>query len=309
MQVDGVSLQPAPAVQFEAPPQTEPAEETPQEVPAGTEESEPLAAEPQSVDQQEDNTENIEGVIRLLQEGHFKGVADVRLHINHFDKLSAIEQEQLQAAVEENIGVLESIEQGVTQLLNYSEDPTLQQEQGADIVPENVDEPAPPDGLTEEQRQSADIVYGNVVELLNSDGLMKNALLTLVTDLKSALVSLADFLSPAAEVPEEPVTSADDGGQETTGTDITDAVVQAETPPSAFESLVETFVENVNSVFTAALDELVSGLNEVETLPELSEPSGNGVAYEKFLAIYDELWTVQTPDSSPTNDELLDIVA
>lgn len=309
MQVDGVSLQPAPAVQFEAPPQTEPAEETPQEVPAGTEESEPLAAEPQPVDQQEDNTENIEGVIRLLQEEHFKGVADVRLRINHFDKLSAIEQEQLQAVVEENIGVLESIEQGVTQLLNYSEDPALQQEQDTDIVPENVDEPAPPDGMTVEQRQSADIVYGNVVELLNSDGLMKNALLTLVTDLKSALVSLADFLSPAAEVPEEPVTSADDGGQETTGTDITDAVVQTETPPSAFESLVETFVENVSSVFTAALDEFLSGLNEVETLPELSEPSGNGVAYEKFLAIYNELWAVQTPDSGPTNGELLDIVA
>ena len=33
----------------------------------------------------------VRGVIRLLQQGHFKGVADVRLRINFFDELSAID--------------------------------------------------------------------------------------------------------------------------------------------------------------------------------------------------------------------------
>jgi hypothetical protein len=32
------------------------------------------------------------GVLRLLQEGHFKGVADLRLRINFFDQLAAIGQ-------------------------------------------------------------------------------------------------------------------------------------------------------------------------------------------------------------------------
>ncbi len=33
--------------------------------------------------------EKVRGVIRLLQDGHFKGVADVRLRLNNFDELSA----------------------------------------------------------------------------------------------------------------------------------------------------------------------------------------------------------------------------
>ncbi len=36
------------------------------------------------------NTEATKGVLGLLQEGHFKGVADVRLRINFFDELAAI---------------------------------------------------------------------------------------------------------------------------------------------------------------------------------------------------------------------------
>ena len=42
------------------------------------------------------------GVLRLLQEGHFKGVADVRLRINFHDELAAIEQAHLRASAQEN---------------------------------------------------------------------------------------------------------------------------------------------------------------------------------------------------------------
>lgn len=310
MEVDVVDLQLAPALDSEALSPTEFVEETPQEAPA-TNEPESADTEPPPGDGEQNNAEDIEGVIRLLQEGHFKGVADIRLRINHFDKLSAIEQEELQAAIEEEIGVLESMEQSVAQLLGYTEDPTSQQEQGADIVSENLGQPTPPDGLTEEQKEAADVVSGKVGEVLNSDGLTKNVLLTLVSDLKSALVTLVDSLNSAipattTELPEESTTSAEDGGEEAPVTNIADGQGEAEAStsesPSAFESLVAAFVEEVNSVFMAALDELVSRLNEVEILPELSGSNGNGSAYDKFLAVYTELWGVETPDDGPSLD-------
>ena len=34
------------------------------------------------------------------------------------------------------------------------------------------------------------------------------------------------------------------------------------------------------------------GLNEVDVLPELSEPTGKGVAYQKFAALYNEVWNI-----------------
>jgi hypothetical protein len=37
-----------------------------------------------------------QGAMRLLQEGHFKGVAALRLRINFFDQLPALEQESIQ---------------------------------------------------------------------------------------------------------------------------------------------------------------------------------------------------------------------
>ena len=43
----------------------------------------------------ENSAEGQKGVLRLLQEGHFKGVSDVRLRINFHDEISAMESEQL----------------------------------------------------------------------------------------------------------------------------------------------------------------------------------------------------------------------
>lgn len=47
--------------------------------------------------------EGVPGVIRLLQEGHFKGVANVRLHINFYDQLQQVARDAGLAAMESGV--------------------------------------------------------------------------------------------------------------------------------------------------------------------------------------------------------------
>jgi len=60
----------------------------------------------------------------------------------------------------------------------------------------------------------------------------------------------------------------------------------------------------LESSFAAAMEELVNSLNGVQVLPELSEPNGNGVAYEKFLAIYNEMLSAETAEETVLGVEL-----
>lgn len=54
------------------------------------------------------DTEKAKGVLNLLESGHFRGVADVRLRINFFEELNAREQNRVQGAVEEGLTNLTS---------------------------------------------------------------------------------------------------------------------------------------------------------------------------------------------------------
>ena len=62
----------------------------PREIPDKKAIAESSPAPPQVENQAVQDDEKVKGVIRLLQEGHFKGVADVRLRINFFDELTAL---------------------------------------------------------------------------------------------------------------------------------------------------------------------------------------------------------------------------
>ena len=96
MKVDGVSLQGEQVFKAKMPvPAQLELEEIPQDSPPTAQIDEPSPTEPQSDIQNTDDTEDGKGVLRLLQEGHFKGVSDVRLRINFFEKLNAIEAAKL----------------------------------------------------------------------------------------------------------------------------------------------------------------------------------------------------------------------
>lgn len=234
-----------------------------QQPPDDKEIEEPSPAEPESDVQQVNDSEQSKGVLRLLQEGHFRGVADVRLRINFHDELSALETEKLQAAAEENIsGVLESVGTVVNSFLEGENELTEEQINGVsqlqEIFVQDVNE-----------NHSEPVAY------------LKNAF-------EEFTEALRNLFAPPFTTQEQDIIS-DTENSETT------------------ELPWQTFIEDLQSAFAAAKDELTKTLGEVQILPELSEPNGNGVAYEKFLAIYNELHSVQTPIADQQNSEPLNL--
>ncbi|MBA7626382.1 hypothetical protein ES703_33830 [subsurface metagenome] len=78
--------------------------------PVSGEVSEPSVTTAQVGEQELESGEDVKGVIRLLLEGHFKGVSEVWLRINFNDELNAIEAAQMQAVSEQRMGgVLDSV--------------------------------------------------------------------------------------------------------------------------------------------------------------------------------------------------------
>lgn len=82
-----------------------------------TAEQKPAAkAAPKSAEKAEESRQQpqAKGVMRLMQEGHFKGVAALRLRINFYDQLSAQEQSNIQEAVREGMTELtDTVQQNV----------------------------------------------------------------------------------------------------------------------------------------------------------------------------------------------------
>jgi hypothetical protein len=266
MKVDGVSLQGEQVFKAKMPvPAQLEVEEIPQESPPTAQIDEPSPTEPQSDIQNTDDTEDGKGVLRLLQEGHFKGVSDVRLRINFFEQLNAIEAGKLQAVAEQKVNaVLESVG-GIVDTFLAAEENELTEEQTA--------------GVSKLQESFVQAASGYTNEP--------------VTDLNNAfedfVEALRDLFTPTVLTQEENTT----------------AETESEDAP---ELPWQTFIKDLQFAFTTATNELTQAFAEVRILPELSEPNGNGVAYEKFLAIYNELRGLQTPSDEQPNSEPLDSV-
>jgi hypothetical protein len=68
----------------------------------------------------------------------------------------------------------------------------------------------------------------------------------------------------------------------------------SEALPAHFQELLA----NLRAEFEATLAELREGIESARSMPELSEPRGNGKAYAKFLAIYSEMTgEAETPET------------
>ena len=90
--------------------------------------------------------------------------------------------------------------------------------------------------------------------------------------------------------------------------DIVPAEAPETEPPAEPEFDYQGFIESLTNAFMAALAELINAMDAVNILPELSEPNGNGGAYAKFLAIYNELQNPEEPDDGAVVEEPLDTV-
>ncbi|MCP4608652.1 MAG: hypothetical protein GY845_08055 [Planctomycetes bacterium] len=263
MKIDGISIQAKPFIKPKTP---EPVES---EVEKASQDSpEPAQIEDPQSEPQENDAEK--GVIRNLLAGHYKGVSDVRLRINFFEELAAIEAAEVQTVTAEKVGgVLESVGGVVTEFVEGDNELTPEQSAGVMDLHDTFSQAA-----GESQNEpTAD----------------------LTTAFDDFVKGLRDLFAPPVKTPEEntiPETE-DDGTTESNSTP---------------ELPWQTFLDNLQSAFTTASDELTKAVTDLQILPELSEPNGNGVAYEKFLAIYNDLRGLNTPAAEQPVNEPVDVV-
>jgi hypothetical protein len=202
----------------------------------------------------------VPGVIRLLQEGHFKGVADVRLRINFHDQLQGIAGASQSLALEPGgASVVSAVEEAVNALLAS-------------------------DDLTDEQRTEIQNLLDKFID--NVDQISADNGDDFFANIKSAFAEfstgLREFLGVGLELaPAEETTPVE-------GVDAGAAVGEepSETPGLSIEELVAA-IESAFSEAIAALQEAVAQAGSI--LPESSEPNGNGVAYQKFVDILEGL--------------------
>lgn len=212
-------------------------------------------------------TKELSGVLRLLQEGHFKGVADVRLRIAHADRIAALESEQTQANITDSSASLtSSISSIVTELAGASDTISAEEADAAIVAFEGQ-------------------VGGAIDTLLASDAFDVEAV---GTTMQVAFQSLVDQL-----------------GLGSTAEALTPAAIEvsAGSDPVAIEPETGSrdFLAELNEIFSGELSRILASMESNSMLPPISEPNGNGRAFEKFLALYNEMQNAgEVIDDSPT---------
>jgi len=226
--------------------------------------------------------ERAEGVLRLIQEGHFHGVADVRLRINFSDELQQISARNTGQALE-----------GGAQELTTNLTAELEK------IGTEFELPAETEELAASFREKMDQIIGDT-----KDG--KTDLTTALASMHAEFATLLDALKAAMTGSSEPVEEEEAAGQadpeEATPENAGEAVIaEGETPEESGvieeEPLApfETRLAELEDWFATAMTTLESSTAAAQAsqaLPPLSAPSGKGVAYAKFLQIYENMGSV-----------------
>ena len=281
----------------------------------------PGSTEPPQPEARDTEEGKAPGVLRLLEAGHFKGVADVRLRINFFEQLSTAAQAAAVPVFEEKSGdLLAAVSEKVDELIApLATDDDMMSEIGA---------------LVEE----FDAAVRAARDETGSDGSLDTA--ALGDAIQSAFASLVDriaelFNRPQDE-PEQPTDrEADSPGDFVNRSRLVDVKAEIETPALVTRTLIdagestpivalddqarvlpeevselnedtdegtgatiEDALASLTDVFQEAFSDLLASLADAAQLADPSPPSGNGVAYDKFMAIYNDLRGL-----TPTFDE------
>lgn len=235
------------------------------------------------------------GVLRLLEEGHFKGVAELRLNIRFHEELQNRQQARTANVVEDSFSKIEEVVDGGLETLaaGFADNEATAEglkKAGEDFI------------TALQQTREQFFKGGNASPEDLSDTLAQQ-----FADFEAAVNSLLEpqeatpEASPAESMTEEPVLTGQ--AQET----VTEAAATADVDGTQDLPETETVASETSTVadpladlrqsFLDELDQLAQNLDSV-TLPKLSEPSGHGRAYDKFLAIYQQL---HNPQESATD--------
>lgn len=281
-------------------------------------------AELQPVAAEEDSgKDGVRGVIRNLEAGHFKGVADVRLRINFFDELSARNLEAAKPA-------LEAASTEFQTSLTDSFDALLSSVDLDDEIRQTVE------GLFAEFQAALAGEDGELLAAVSSGTTIDSP--SLESEIRSLfdslMAQLGEVLAPATPVPDpgiEPVQGelqavdsiqpvASPAGRQsvdmaaaTDSLDKTEPV--AEISPVAIDGVSVLPVEDdraqdstavsseealasLQDAFDDALSQLLDGIDSATQLAAPAPYEGNGGAYHKFLSILDAMRSTE-----PTVDE------
>ena len=225
-----------------------------------------------------------QGVLRLLQEGHFQGVADARLRINFSEEIATLQ----------DTATLNTAKGGSEELVARAE-----AEISAFLDVNTLDEEATEEILA--AHDALEIAVEAAREALAETN--PPDIFQFINDLQTAadgfLATLEDLLDVV------PIAAADtsaEGGTDTEAAAAVPADAATASPLSPFEEFVSSLTDTLNAVIT----DLDEALQNISVLPGLSEPKGNGVAFDKFAAA---LTNVAAPSETGDSSEALEIIA
>ena len=248
-----------------------------EEQPGQIEEQMPVVENDETADRQED----MPGVLRLLQEGHFKGVAALRLSINFHEEIMLIQNGEVKAAVERDISIVVTAVRG--KIDDFSTNESLTEEQRAAIADFT--------NLFETDVNTAKDKFANG-ESRTFDDLteeLREAFNKLVEAIRALFEPLTEQTQPEAEQTVELTLENSDTVEEPIGEENQQPAESTE-PQADIWSFVDEFISSMSQIFDDAMTQFSEGINNTNFLPPLTEPSGNGKAYDKFMAIYNDVY-------------------
>jgi hypothetical protein len=225
------------------------------------------------------------GVIRLLEAGHFKGVADVRLRINFFDELAA----------KAGVAGAHVATAGTGELVANVSGQARELLAGWELDEESQE-------AAEEALAQFELAAHTSLEGVTNGGKLdsRNLAEALQSVFDAFKAQLATLMPPAA--PEIP---PPDDGDDPAETELLNPDEAAETPSPA------SGLDLLAQYFDEQLADLLTSVGDASQLPPLSsEPTGNGKAYAKFLAMYNELAGQSSGISPPieAGEEQVDLI-
>ena len=137
-----------------------------------------------------------------------------------------------------------------------------------------------------------------------------DAIAKLLSDFDALIEALNSALIVSEETTTEETTEAESviGFTAVTPPDgeLTTTEFSVDEPATEEEVVIdgEAFIASLIESFESGMEALIASLAETSILPALSEPNGNGTAYDKFVAMYNEL---QEPAADTTETAKIDI--
>ena len=230
--------------------------------------------------------ERTKGVISLLESGHFKGVAAVRLAINFHDELSA---RRLEAGSAELGEAVEGLGNQVDEALaGLPEAITTEQQEGVELAEEQFNTAI---------RSTFERFNGGEIELANAQTGFQAAYDELLLAVKTVVPT--DSAIPDVD---------DDGIAATESAEVADKSDSVSATAGEVEQAGGTLLQALDTVFSSFMESLQS--SNAFTMPDFTAPNSNGAAFEKFVSMYREIAGSTVAEAAvPETEDAIDQLA